>query len=118
MEHVAGIDDLLDEAALLRGAVDGRKKLDQSFPIPVAGILFQRLPQGLVLDTPALREPRRVGGEERERKVRIALVLRQVEANSPDLLPGPRPLLEPPGEAPARGVDVLADPAIQLRPKG
>ena len=106
----------LASGAFLRGEMDGREQLHQRLLVFRAGILAQGLAQRLILHAPAPRHARGIGGQERERAVRIAAVLRQVKTDPAHLMPLRRPLFEKPRQ-PALGRGRLAaHPGVQVVP--
>ena len=88
VEHLARIDQLPGERALFRGPLDGPQQRQQRLLVPRAGVLLERAAEREVGWLAPSREPAGVGGEEGERALLVALVLREVEADAPDQVPG------------------------------
>ena len=87
-------------------------------PVFRAGVLLQCLAQRLVLHSTLGRELRNVGRQERERMLRVALVLREVKRHAADE-PPLRVSLAEVSLYPARMMlDLGADKRVELRPPG
>ena len=85
--HIALVDQLAHERALLGRALHRLEQREEFCPIARGRVFAQRLAERHVLEARVLRELRRVGREEREGPRGITLVLREVKADAPDHVP-------------------------------
>jgi hypothetical protein len=84
---VAGVDQLADELALLGRARQGREKREQLLAVPRPGIVLERPPERQVLGFGLFRDFVHIRRNERERKRRVAFVLRKMKADAADHVP-------------------------------
>ena len=115
LEELPGIHQPPDPLAVLGSGVHGRQQAHEGVLVAGAGILLQRAAEGLVLDAAGLRQPRRVGGQEGERVVLVALVLGQVETDPPDLVPAGGVLAQPGAET--RAGQLAPHPGVEVAPQ-
>ena len=87
MVHVAGIDQLLDQAAALGRPLKGHKQRQQRLPVPGAGVLLQGPAQRLVLDAPLRRQAADIVARNANGFSAIAFVLGQVQRDAADKPP-------------------------------
>ena len=88
MVKFARIDHRPQPVAGLGGALHRQQQRQQLLAIGRAGVFAQRLAERHVLRARLGGELRRVGGEEGERRVGVAAVLRQIEVHAADQVPG------------------------------
>ena len=101
--EVLALEELGHQLALLRRPLDRHQERQQASPVPLRRRLGQRARQGRVLDAALAAGAERMRRQERERRLGIGAVLRQVKADLADRVPRPavRPqeLLHRPAEA-------------------
>ena len=94
VEDLARVDERAQPRALRGGALHRQQQRQQRLAPRGAGVLAQRLAERQVLRLAVRGEPRRVGREERERRLLVEPVLREVAVHAPDEVPGGAPALQ------------------------
>ena len=94
MEDLARIDHGLQPRAGLRRALHGKQQGQQTVLVCRARVFAQSLAQRKMLGLGVRREPRGVGGEKGERRVRVLAVLGEIEVHAADQVPRRVPALQ------------------------
>ena len=91
---LARIDHGLQPGACLGRALHRHQQRQQALAVARAGVLLQRLAERQMLRLAFGRKPRRVGRQERERRLLVLAVLGEIEVHAADQVPGRMAALE------------------------
>ena len=114
---LARVDHLAQPVALLGGALHRQQQRQQLRFAPAIRVFRQRVLERQVLGLAVRRQARRVGRHERERRLRVLAVLRQVEVHASDQIPRRMARLEKLLQRLPGGRQFAAQSAVELSPQ-
>ena len=118
VEDLAGIDQGLQPRAGLRRSLHGKKQRQQTVLVGRARILAQSLPQRKMLGLGIRRQPRGIGGEKGERRIRVFAIFGQIEVHAADQVPRRVPALQEVLYPAFRLCQFDAECGVQFLPEG
>ena len=87
LKEPTGLHQLACQLAFFRRALDRSQQAGESRLILRAGVLLQSARQRQMLRFTLIGKPMRVGGEKRERAIRVTLVFRQMKGHPANGMP-------------------------------
>ena len=94
VKDLTRIDEGLQPRTGLRRSLHGKEQRQQTVLVCRSGIFAKSLPQWEMLSLRIRRQPRGVGGQKSERRIRIFAVLGQIEVHPADQVPRRVPALQ------------------------